>query len=102
MQTEAVPTTENPALPDSKQSKRTHGGKRPGAGRKPNLAKRVLAGVRAKNAADILAGIDTQALVDDLLKNGSRQLKWQVLTALWERVYGRCSNSHAFCAVLPC
>ena len=24
-----------------------------------------------------------------LLKNGSRQLKWQVLTALWERVYGK-------------
>jgi len=26
--------------------------------------------------------VDTQALVDDLLKHGSRQLKWQVLTAL--------------------
>jgi hypothetical protein len=24
-----------------------------------------------------------------LLKNGSRQLKWQVLTGLWERVYGK-------------
>jgi hypothetical protein len=79
-------------LVDSKQSdepKRSRGGKRPGAGRKPNLAKRILAGVKAKTAADILAGIDTQALVDDLLKNGSRQLKWQVLTTLWERVYGK-------------
>jgi hypothetical protein len=80
---------ENPIRSDSKDSKRSRGSKRPGAGRKPNLAKRVLAGVKAKTAADILAGIDTQALVDDLLKNGSRQLKWQVLTALWERVYGK-------------
>lgn len=28
-------------------------------------------------------------MADDLLKNGSRQLKWQVLTASWERVYGK-------------
>jgi hypothetical protein len=52
---------------DSKESKRTRGGKRSGAGRKPNLG-RALAGVRAKTAADILATIDTQVLVDDLLK----------------------------------
>jgi hypothetical protein len=75
--------------PQSKPAIERRGGKRPGAGRKPNLAKRVLAGVKAKTAADILAGIDSQALVDDLLKNGSKQIKWQVLTALWDRVYGK-------------
>jgi hypothetical protein len=74
---------------DSNESKRSRGGKRPGAGRKPNIAKRLLSGVKARTAGDILATIDTQAIVDDLLKNGSRQLKWQVLTALWERVYGK-------------
>jgi hypothetical protein len=57
---------------ESKESKQSRGGKRPGAGRKPNLAKRLLSGVKAKTAADILAKIDTEALVDDLLKHGSR------------------------------
>jgi hypothetical protein len=70
---------EKPPEIESRQSKRSHGGKRRGAGRKPNLAKCLLAGVRAKTAADILATIDTQALVNDLLKNASRLLKWQVL-----------------------
>jgi hypothetical protein len=74
---------------DSRPIKKQHGGRRSGAGRKPNLAKLVLAGAKSKTAADILATIDTQKLVNDLLKNGSRQLKWQVLTALWERVYGK-------------
>jgi hypothetical protein len=32
----------------------------------------LLSGVKAKTAADILAKIDTEALVDDLLKHGSR------------------------------
>jgi hypothetical protein len=73
----------------SEESKPKRGGKRTGAGRKPNIAKRLLSGVKAKTAADILSKIDTEALVDDLLKNGSRQLKWEVLTALWERVYGK-------------
>ena len=42
MQSEAVQTPEIAPQPVSNQSKR--GGKRPGAGRKPNLAKRLLKG----------------------------------------------------------
>ena len=40
-------------------------------------------------AAELLSKIDTEAVVQDLLRKGSRQLKWQVITVLWDRVYGR-------------
>jgi len=73
----------------SVESKPKHGGHRPGAGRKPNLAKRLLGGANRATAADVLAKIDVEAVVNDLLKNGSRQLKWQVITVLWDRVYGK-------------
>jgi hypothetical protein len=74
---------------DSKESKPARGGKRPGAGRKPNIAKRLLNGVKPVTAAEALEGIDVRAVVHDLLKNGSRNVKLQTLTALWDRIYGR-------------
>jgi hypothetical protein len=73
----------------SEESKPKRGGKRPGAGRKPNIAKRLLAGVKPVTAAEALAGIDVQAIVHDLLKNGSRPVKLQTLTVLWDRVFGK-------------
>jgi hypothetical protein len=82
-----MPSSAPRAQSDKLKSKR--GGKRPGAGRKPNLAKRLLSGVKATTAADILSRIDTEAVVNDLLKNGSRQLKFQVIIVLWDRVYGK-------------
>ena len=80
---ETIPKTHFP------ESKPKRGGRRPGAGRKPNLAKRLLSGIKPTTAADILSRIGTAAVVNDLLKNGSRQLKWQVITVLWDRVYGK-------------
>jgi hypothetical protein len=71
---------------DPTESKRAHGGKRPGAGRKPNIARRLLSGVKPVTAAEALAGIDVQAIVHDLLKNGSRPVKLQTLTVLWDRI----------------
>src|SRR5499425_3537189 len=80
-----------PALqkPQSEQSKPKRGGKRPGAGRKPNYAKRLLSGVKPLTAAEALEGIDVKAVVHDLLKHGSRAVKLQTLTVLWDRIYGR-------------
>ena len=36
-----------------------------------------------------MAGIDVQAIVHDLLQNGSRPVKLQTLTALWDRIFGK-------------
>src|SRR5262250_2162156 len=74
---------------DSSESRHKHGGKRPGAGRKPNYAKRLLSGVKPLTAAEALEGIDVKAVVHDLLKNGSRPVKLQTLTVLWGRIYGK-------------
>jgi hypothetical protein len=80
---------ENPVPGDSKESKRARGGKRPGAGRKPNLAKRLLSGVKPITAAEALDGIDVREIVHDLLKNGNRNVKLQTLTVLWDRIFGK-------------
>src|ERR1700751_153721 len=52
-------------------------------------AKRLLSGVKPMTAAEALEGIDVRAVVHDLLKNGSRPVKLQTLTVLWDRVYGK-------------
>jgi len=74
---------------ESEKSKSKRGGKRPGAGRKPNYAKRLLSGVKPITAAEAIEGVNIKALVHDLLKNGSRQVKLQTLTVLWDRIYGK-------------
>jgi hypothetical protein len=40
-------------------------------------------------AAEALEGVDVQAIVHDLLKNGSRPVKLQTLTVLWDRIFGK-------------
>jgi hypothetical protein len=80
---------ENPPNSKSEESKKSRGGKRPGAGRKPNIAKRLLSGVKPITAAEALAGVDVQEIVHDLLKNGSRPVKLQTLTVLWDRIFGK-------------
>src|SRR5215471_17507733 len=85
-------TPEIAAQGESEQSekpKSKRGGRRPGAGRKPNYAKRLLSGIKPITAAEALEGIDVRAVVHDLLKNGSRPVKLQTLTVLWDRIYGR-------------
>ena len=93
MQTEEqerpVDSPENMAEGESTESKTKRGGKRAGAGRKPNLAKHLLKGVKPATAAEALEGIDVRAIVHDLLKNGSKSVKLQTLTVLWDRIYGK-------------
>jgi hypothetical protein len=74
---------------EPKKSGWARGGKRPGSGRKPNIAKRLLAGAKPATAAEALAGIDVRAVVHDLLRNGSRSVKLQTLKVLWDRIYGK-------------
>lgn len=40
-------------------------------------------------AAEALEGVDVRAIVHDLLKNGSRPVKLQTLTVLWDRIFGK-------------
>ena len=90
----ALPQIPSGAVPESEsresdESKPKRGGKRPGAGRKPNYAKRLLSGVKPVTAAEALEGVDVRAIVHDLLKNGSRPVKLQTLSVLWDRIFGK-------------
>jgi hypothetical protein len=49
----------------------------------------LLSGVKPLTAAEAMQGVDVRAIVHDLLKNGSRPVKLQTLTALWDRIYGK-------------
>jgi hypothetical protein len=84
-----IHSTATPAIApqtDSDESRPRRGGKRPGGGRKPNLAKRLLSGLKPISAADALEGIDVRAIVHDLLKKGNpsrtcipcREPRWNV------------------------
>jgi len=73
----------------SDKSKSKRGGKRPGAGRKPNLAKRLASVLRPMTAAEILQQVDVPGVFSDIFKNGSRPLKLQAVNALWDRALGK-------------
>ena len=49
--------------PIQSESKPKRGGKRPGAGRKPNLAKRLLKGVTHATITDAVANIDIAMVI---------------------------------------
>lgn len=73
----------------SDKSKSNRGGKRPGAGRKPNPAKRLASVLKPMTAAEILQQVDVPGVFSDIFKNGSRPLKLQAGSALWDRALGK-------------
>jgi hypothetical protein len=73
---------------DSKESKR-RGGKRPGAGRRPNLAKRLLKGFTRDTIAMAVAEIDVGAIIVGLLKANSERTRLETLAFLRDTLYGR-------------
>jgi hypothetical protein len=91
-QAEAITAPENAVLGESEQStesKPKRGGKRPGAGRKPNITKRLAKQVTHATAGQILSSLDTEAMFRDIFKNGNRQLKLQAWIALNDRYFGK-------------
>jgi hypothetical protein len=65
---------------ESEQSKGTkRGGKRSGAGRKPNLAKRLLKGFSRNTIADAAANVDVGAVVTSLLKSKREKTRLETL-----------------------
>src|SRR6516164_1284367 len=74
---------------DSTPIKKQHGGKRPGAGRKPDLSRRLAARLTPATAGEVLSEIDVMAIYKDIFKNGSRTLKAQCVKDLWDRHFGK-------------
>jgi hypothetical protein len=72
---------------ESKPSKR--GGKRPGAGRKPNLAKRLLKGFSCESIAEAVSGIDCGAAIAGLLKSKREKMRLEALVYVRDTLLGR-------------
>lgn len=72
---------------DSKESKR--GGKRPGAGRKVNLAKRLLKGFSHGAIAEAVAGVDCGAVIVGLLKSKRERTRLETLAFVRDTLIGR-------------
>jgi hypothetical protein len=81
-QAEAVTTPKAPI-------KRQHGGKRPEAGRKPNLVKRLVGRLSPLSAGQILEGLDVEGTIAEIMKKGSLSLKQRTLADLMDRAWGR-------------
>jgi hypothetical protein len=80
---------ENPVPDKSEQSKRSRGGKRPGAGRKPNLTKRLLKGVTRDTLIHALDDIEVGAIVADLLRSKREIVRIQTLNFVFDRIFGK-------------
>jgi hypothetical protein len=72
---------------ESKANKR--GGKRPGAGRKPNLAKRLLRGCSPEAIAEAIATVDVGEIIIGLLRSKREKTRIETLVFVWDRLYGR-------------
>jgi hypothetical protein len=75
-----------PAKSESKQSKPGRGGKRPGAGRKPDPTK-LLRGVSKESLADAVVNIDIAEVVSGLLRSKREVIRLQALNFLYDRVF---------------
>jgi hypothetical protein len=74
-------------MKDAKKKVKARGGRRPGAGRKPNYLKRM--GIRSTTAAQLLATVDEEKLVTALLHDKSADVRLRTWTTLREQVFGK-------------
>src|SRR5258708_16295312 len=91
-QTEAIPAPENAVLGESKESnesKSKRGGKRSGAGRTPNLAKRLLKGLSRAELAEAASTSDCGAVLVGLLKSKREKTRMDALVFLRDTMIGR-------------
>jgi hypothetical protein len=80
---------EIPVQTESEQSKSRRGGKRPGAGRKPNLVKRLLKGVHQDTVAVAVRDIDVAGVISQLLKSRREVVRLQTLNFVFDRLLGK-------------
>src|SRR5215467_5475842 len=96
---EAETQIEQPAVPEmtpqaeSAESKSKRGGKRPGAGRKPNLAKRLLKGFSRDAILEAAGNIDVGAVITSLLKSKREKTRLETLVFVRDSVLGRPAQS---------
>jgi hypothetical protein len=86
---------EIPPQGDSEQSKPGRGGKRAGAGRKPDLVKRMIRGLKPATAMEVLSTVNVEKVIGEIFAKGSLTLKQRTLADLWDRAYGKPAQSVA-------
>lgn len=88
---QAIPETAPKAdSKDSGESKpKQRGGKRPGAGRKPNLAKVLLKGVSRSTIIAAVENVDVGSIIIGLLRSKREQTRIEALHFIFDRVMGR-------------
>ena len=67
---------------------RGRGGRRKGAGRKPNLAKRLLKGFTRETIALAVEDVDVKSVIIGLLKSRSDRTRLETLVFLMETLHG--------------
>ena len=89
-----VSTPEIATVGDSVESKPTkRGGRRPGAGRKPNLAKMLLKGFSREAIAEGAARVDVGAIIARLLKSKREKTVLETLAFVRDTTIGRPSQN---------
>ena len=88
-QSQPIPALETAVIGESGQSKSKRGGRRPGAGRKPNLAKRLLKGFSRGAIAEAMANVDVGAVVTSLLKSKREKTRLETLIFVRDTMIGR-------------
>ena len=88
-QIEQPAAPEKPPQSDSTPNKKQHGGKRRGAGRKPNLAKRLLRGFSRDAILEAAGNIDVGAVITSLLKSKREKTRLETLVFVRDSVLGR-------------
>ena len=87
------PTPPAIALVSEKESKQEskpgRGGKRAGAGRKPDLVKRMISRLTPATAREVLSTVDAEKVIKEIFTKGSLTLKQRTLADLWDRAWGR-------------
>jgi len=84
---------ENSPQAESSESKSKRGGKRPGAGRKPNLAKRLLKGFSRDALLEAADNIDVGAVITSLLRSKREKTRLETLLFVRDSVLGRPAQS---------
>src|SRR5262250_2073284 len=74
---------------DSTPIKKQHGGKRAGAGRKPNLTKILLKGVSRETILAACENVDVGSVIIGLLRSKREQSRIEALHFIFDRVLGK-------------
>jgi hypothetical protein len=82
-----------PQVDSNESAKSNRGGRRKGAGRKPNLAKRLLKGFTRETIALAVEDVDVKTVIIGLLKSRSDRTRLETLAFLRDTLHGRPAQS---------